>query len=209
MAANFRKHIKSVRGPALREEVAGLGSVMWAVSLFATMLPPFTAIRLRTRLFRWAGISIEPTSVIVGRVWIGGGPSANLTIGHQCFVNDRVRFDTSAPITIGNNVDIAHDVSFITSSHDIGTEHRRAGRSVTDAVSIGDGCWIGAGAIILPGVTVGDGSIVGSGAVVNRPVPANTLVGGAPAREIRQLDPLVESTSRRRPDPADVVPERA
>jgi acetyltransferase-like isoleucine patch superfamily enzyme len=168
------------------------------------LLPSFAAVRLRTRLFRWAGLSIAPTSVLVGRVWIGGGPHANLTIGDRTFVNDGVRFDTSAPITIGSCVDIAHDVSFITSSHEIGTGDRRAGASTAEAVAIGDGCWIGAGAIVLPGVTIGVGSIVGAGAVVNRSVPANTVVGGAPARVIRELAPLDGTPSWRRADTRSV-----
>jgi maltose O-acetyltransferase len=204
MAAIDRKRVPVARLPAIvRHEVSGLGSALWAASLIATLIPPYGAVRLRTRVFRWAGISIAPSSVMVGRVWIGGGPTDNLTIGHHCFVNDGIRFDTSGPITIGNRVDIAHDVSFITSSHDIGTEHRRAGRSTSAGVTVGDGCWIGAGATVLPGVTIGQASIVGAGAVVSRSVPANTVVVGAPARVIRRLVPLFDQTTRRRqPDPA-------
>ena len=54
-------------------------------------------------------------------------------------------------------------------------------------VTIGNGVWIGARAIILPGVTIGDRALVAAGAVVTRDVPADTLVGGNPARVIREL----------------------
>ena len=47
--------------------------------------------------------------------------------------------------------------------------------------------WIGANATILQGVTIGDGAVVAAGAVVNRDVPANTVVGGVPARIIKRI----------------------
>jgi phosphonate metabolism protein (transferase hexapeptide repeat family) len=56
-------------------------------------------------------------------------------------------------------------------------------------VTIGNDCWIGHGAIILPGVTVGDGAVIAAGAVVSRSVPPYTIVGGVPARAIRQRFP--------------------
>lgn len=51
---------------------------------------------------------------------------------------------------------------------------------------IGHDVWIGHGATILPGVTIGNGAVVGSGAVVSRDVAAYTIVGGVPARVIRE-----------------------
>lgn len=54
------------------------------------------------------------------------------------------------------------------------------------SVVIGHDTWIGHGATILPGVTVGDGAVIGSGAVVSRDVAPYTIVGGVPARLIRE-----------------------
>jgi phosphonate metabolism protein (transferase hexapeptide repeat family) len=53
-------------------------------------------------------------------------------------------------------------------------------------VNIGNDVWIGHGVIVLPGVTVGDGAVLAAGAVVSRDVPSYTLVGGVPARKIRE-----------------------
>jgi len=53
-------------------------------------------------------------------------------------------------------------------------------------VIVGNDCWIGHGAIILPGVTVGDGAVIAAGAVVSRDVPPYMVVGGVPARPIRE-----------------------
>ena len=51
---------------------------------------------------------------------------------------------------------------------------------------IEDDVWIGANAIILKGVTLGKGCVVAAGSVVTKSVPANALVGGNPARIIKQ-----------------------
>ena len=59
----------------------------------------------------------------------------------------------------------------------------------TKPVVIGDDVWIGANAVILPGVTIGPHSVVAAGAVVTRDVPPGCVVGGVPAKVIRQLEP--------------------
>ena len=48
--------------------------------------------------------------------------------------------------------------------------------------------WIGAAATILPGVTIGENAVVAAGAVVSKDVPANTVVGGIPAKFIKTLE---------------------
>jgi len=54
-------------------------------------------------------------------------------------------------------------------------------------IRIKNNSWIGAGAIILPGVTIGEFAIIGAGAVVTRDVPPYTVVGGVPAKKIKEV----------------------
>ena len=55
------------------------------------------------------------------------------------------------------------------------------------SIKIGNDVWIGSNATVLAGVTIGDGAIVAAGAVVTRDVDENTIVGGVPAKYIRDV----------------------
>lgn len=56
-------------------------------------------------------------------------------------------------------------------------------------VTIGNDVWIGHAVVVLPGVTVGDGAVLGAGAVVSKDVSPYTIVGGVPARSIKERFP--------------------
>jgi acetyltransferase-like isoleucine patch superfamily enzyme len=121
---------------------------------------------------------------------IGGhGATRRLQIGADCFINQDCVFDATAPILIGENVNLGHGVLITTSHHLTGGPERRGGLLQPRPVRIGDGAWLASRVIVLPGVDVGDGAIVGAGAVVTRSVPSHTVVAGVPAREIKRLDP--------------------
>lgn len=138
---------------------------------------------LRWLVLRAFGVRTERCGVSAG-VRISG---VRLSIGKYTFINTECFFDTSADITVGTECAIGLRVQFITSSHRTGPSARRAGAVTTAPIRIGNGVWIGSGAIILPGVTVGDGAVVAAGAVVNRDCDPDTLYGGVPARPIRSL----------------------
>ena len=86
-------------------------------------------------------------------------------------------------ITIDDNAMIAANVQLISNNHDL---HDRQ-LLICKPVHIGKNAWIGAGATILPGVTVGENAVVAAGAVVTRDVAPNTIVGGNPAKFIKNI----------------------
>lgn len=116
--------------------------------------------------------------------------TSNVSIGRGSTINYRCLFDNRAPVTIGNNVGVAMDVRFVTSTHDTSNPLVRAGAGHVEGITVGDGAWIGVGATILPGVTIGEGAIIAAGAVVNSDCAAHAFYGGVPARLIRKLDEL-------------------
>ena len=64
---------------------------------------------------------------------------------------------------------------------------KRRGELIPKPIHIGKNVWIGAHATVLQGVTVGDGAIIAAGAVVTKDVPSGIIVGGVPAKMIKQI----------------------
>lgn len=111
-------------------------------------------------------------------------------IGAGSWLSPGVKIYTheAADILIGERCDIGHGVELNPGSHLMGDSIRRAGSPTARSIRIGDGCWIGARALILGGVTIGNSSVIAAGAVVIANVPPNSLVAGVPARIKRVLD---------------------
>lgn len=108
-----------------------------------------------------------------------------VTIGKNVFINRDAYIRPNT--TIGDNVRIGPFVRLISDTHEVGPSTRRAGKSRFDPIVIGDGTWIGAAVTVIGGVSIGKGCIIAAGAVVTRDIPDNTMVGGVPARHIRDL----------------------
>ena len=173
-------HLRRVIG----EELASFHPRAFVSGIIAGLLPTFVANRLRVRILRSAGwkIGVRTTFAGVPR-FAGTGPiMGRLTIGSDVWINVGCFFELNDTISIGDRVAIAHEVTCLTSTHILGPEHARAGPLTTAPIRIESGVWIGARTIVLPGVTIGKGAVVGAGSVVNKDVPANSMVAGAPAR---------------------------
>ena len=121
---------------------------------------------------------IRPGTLVTG---------SRLSLGRGTFVNGGCLIDATAPVRVGDEVRIAHRVQILTADHELGPSRRRAGPETAQPVEIGDGAWVGAGAILLPGARIGAGCTVAAGAVVRGTLDPDGLYAGVPARRIRDL----------------------
>ena len=116
-------------------------------------------------------------------VWGKGEKKAVCNIGNYVSIGDRTEIHCGERIDIGNNVLISWDCVIMDRDyHCFESENE-----VTRPVKINDNVWIGCRVIILRGVEIGEGSVIAAGAVVTKDVPPKTLVGGNPARIIKEI----------------------
>lgn len=107
----------------------------------------------------------------------------NLQAGSHVAIDSDVDLYNVSLIKIGHLVAISKRAFLCTASHDISDVRRPL---ICKPITIGNGVWIGAEAIICPGVTIGDGAVIAAGAVVTKDVPSWTVVGGNPAKFIKE-----------------------
>ena len=111
----------------------------------------------------------------------------HISIGARTFVNFGMTALDVAPITIGDDVQIATNVQLLTATHPVDPKLRRAKWESGAPIVIADNVWLSGGVIVLPGVTIGENTVVGAGAVVTKSLPANVLAVGNPARVVREI----------------------
>ena len=125
-------------------------------------------------------------SAIHARCYISG---KNIEIKEGSYINKECLLDAKGGnITIGKNVGIGYRCQLLTTNHSYTDKKKRTGKVIASDITIGDGCWIGAGSIINPGVTIGDGCVIASGSVVTRDCISNGLYAGVPAKMIKRLE---------------------
>lgn len=108
------------------------------------------------------------------------------SLGKNVFINHACSFLDLGGITLEDHVLIGPQVKLVTENHPLDPEDRRA--LICKPIHIKKNAWIGAGATILSGVTIGENAVVAAGAVVTRDVAANTVVGGIPAKFIKNIE---------------------
>lgn len=146
--------------------------------VFQSRLPWPSGIKVR--LLRLFGARIGSGVVIRSRVNVSF--PWRLTIGDHSWIGDEVLILSLADVSIGANVCISQRAFLCTGSHD----HRKPTFDlITKPIRIDDGAWIGAMSFVGPDVTVGRGAVCAAGSVVVRDVEPGVIVGGNPARPIR------------------------
>lgn len=138
----------------------------------------------KRKLLQSIGWKIGEGTKIVAPIEVCG----KIIIGDNCWIGKNLRVNGNGTVTIGNNCDIAPEVTFQTGGHKIGSADRRAGDGYIFNQSVGDGSWIGGRATILNNTTIGKSCVVAGCSCVVKDVEDNCLVGGVPAKVIRKLD---------------------
>lgn len=123
----------------------------------------------------------------------------NIHIGNNVSINMNCTFIDCNKITIGDNVLIAPNVQLYTATHPVELGERYVVRQNSGKkefirrtyalpITIGNGCWLGGGVIVVPGVTIGAGTVIGAGSVVTKDIPENVLAAGNPCRVLRKIN---------------------
>lgn len=145
--------------------------------------------KLKPTLYRLAGMQLQRNTMVWGPITVRPiGCLKNIEVGKGTFINTDVRFGVPVDkVVIGQNVLVGPRVMFETVNHSIECDSNGLRTSFTKPIVIEDNVWIGAGAVITQGVVIGFGAIVAAGAVVTKDIKANTLVGGVPAKFIKDI----------------------
>jgi acetyltransferase-like isoleucine patch superfamily enzyme len=183
----------------------GEGRPRWWVKVFVN---PFVHRKGRRSIIRrTARIDVMPfrkfeigqRTIIEDFVCINNG-IGDVTIGNNAMIG--IGSVITGPVAIGNNVIMAQHVGISGLNHgytDILTPIRDQ-KCTSALVTIEDDCWIGTNAVIIAGVTIGKHAVVAGGSVVTKDIPPFSVVGGNPARVLKQYNEA--SGLWERPDPA-------
>lgn len=139
--------------------------------------------QIRDRLSEIIGRQIDQSTIIFAPFYTNFGRF--IQIGKNVFINHACSFLDMGGITIEDEVLIGPKVNLITENHPLNPADRKS--LISKPILIKRNAWIGANASILPGVTIGENAVVAAGAVVSRDVADNSIVGGVPAKLIKQI----------------------
>lgn len=113
---------------------------------------------------------------------------SNIFLGEKFYANHNCVILDCAEVRIGDRVMFGPNVQIYATTHPLDPVERATGKEFCAAVTIGDDCWIGGGAIILAGVTIGKGSVIGAGSVVTKDIPEGVVAAGNPCRVIKSIE---------------------
>ena len=116
----------------------------------------------------------------------------NIHVGEDFLTNYNVTILDIAPVHIGDYVMIGPNTMITTVGHPLSPKGRRKHLGIAKPVNIGNDVWIGGNVTILPGVNIGNNVVIAAGAVVTKDVPDNCVVGGVPAKKIKDIENDIE-----------------
>lgn len=155
------------------------------IALFNVLYNWLPFFSVKKALLSFAGIQIGERSYIHRPVKLFA--LKRLSVGDYTTINDHCYLDNRKGITIGSNVNIAHNTRIYTLGHDINSS------SLPDngaPVTIDDDVFVFANVLIMPGVHIGKGAVVFPGSVVVKDVDPYTMVGGNPAKYVKDRNKI-------------------
>lgn len=164
--------------------VPGRSKGITFIRRIANSIRSYYVLNIKHSWICWGGIKTLVRIPVNTAIW---SPHKDVIIG------DRVQFGPNCriqcDIEFGNSILIAADVSFVGKDDHItnisGKTIWNSGRGDSYKTIVGNDVWIGHGAIIIAGVKIGDGAVIAAGSVVTKDVEPCTIVGGNPARFIK------------------------
>ncbi|QDU58505.1 WcaF family extracellular polysaccharide biosynthesis acetyltransferase [Aeoliella mucimassa] len=162
--------------------------VLWyftSMVMFDSPLP--IPSRLKCMVLRWFGAKLGEGVVI--KPWVRIKFPWKLKIDSFVWIGEGTWIDNLAEVRIGSHVCVSQGVYFCCGSHD----HRRRGFDlITSPITIEQGAWIATRSTLIGGVTIGANALVAACSMVHKDVPAGVMVGGNPAKVIRDREPPVD-----------------
>ncbi|MGH3302543.1 MAG: acyltransferase [Streptosporangiaceae bacterium] len=193
-----------------RALIAGIVQSAWQRFQQAGTLTAESAAGRRFAAFGPGSLMAFPTGAVYGEPWIeigdqcmiaelvtlcAGmapghdlGPEPVLRIADRCVIGRGSHIVAHHSIEIGADVFTGPYVYITDQNHSYADLDVPVGRQwpVNSGVRIGSGTWLGTGAIVLPGAFIGRNVVVAAGAVVRGTVPDYAVVGGVPARVLKE-----------------------
>ena len=111
----------------------------------------------------------------------------NIEVGKNAFINYNCTIIDVGKVVIGDNCQIAPNVSIYTAGHPVHPATRNTAYEYGIDITIGNNVWIGGNTVIMPGVRIGDNAVIGAGSIVTKDIPAWTVAAGNPCRVIRKI----------------------
>jgi len=173
-------------GHALKKILNGVRTQSLCILRMGRLKAPFAQRKwesgFRATIEKGSSIRIGSNASIRRNLSLIAKNGGSIEIGRDVFMNTNVSITALSRVAIGDRTRIANNVVIVDHDHNY-----RQGYSgyITAPVTIGADVWIGANAVILKGTSIGDGAVVAAGAVVKGSVPPGAVVGGVPAKVLK------------------------
>lgn len=143
--------------------------------------------RILTKMLFWDSNYLKKKLLLYPSIH---GPIDRLKIGHDTDLNNTIINTISGTVEIGDYAFFGHNCQVLTGTHDYtckDNERRKHPNEGRD-IKIGQGAWIGSGAIILGGVTIAEHAVIAAGSVVTKDCPEAAIYAGIPAKKIQSIE---------------------